>query len=68
MQTQRILSRLPEGATARMAIQALKHDPDRAHRHLAYERKPIEVEAREHEAMHDVLPLTIPVGAIPNPG
>ncbi len=59
-QTERALARLPEGLSGRETIAHLKRQPERGYRSVRYERKPIEVEAREHEAMHDVLPLTIP--------
>jgi hypothetical protein len=61
MQTERALARIPAGLSGRETIAHLQRQPERGYRSVRYEDKPIEQEAREHEAMHDVLPLAVAV-------
>jgi len=61
MQTERALARIPTGLTGRETIAHLKRQPERGYRRISYLDKPIEQEARDHEAMHEVLPLTVAV-------
>lgn len=57
MQAERVLATLPTGYNAKEALNAWGACADFG-RGVAYERKPVEIEANEYESFHDEHPLT----------